>query len=117
MIRLTLSKEQAQLVSQACELYARIRIGQFNEILWLPEITRNMMGFDYFIRQGEAERLLYEARRYIYPELCDKSKSYGLGKFKDVDSAYDVYQVLRHALGDHREPVCHSEPLPQCECV
>ena len=81
---LELNEVQAQTVSQACEFFARIKMGQF------------------------------DARKAIYPELNGIGHSYGVGKFADADRAFDVYQVLRHALGDPREPFQLGEPLPSC---
>ena len=33
-IQLTLTEEQAKIVSTACEFYARVRMGQFSEIAY-----------------------------------------------------------------------------------
>ena len=40
--------------------------------------------------------------------------SYGYGKFPDADQSFDVYQVLRYALGSDRKPWSLTE-LPKCE--
>ncbi len=112
MIELLLTEEQAKIVSAACEFYARIRMGQFNEIIWscfdvapLPD--------NYYDRRQEAERLLLEARKQIYPELHGIGHSFGMGKFKDADLSYDVHQVIRHAFGDDRSPFSYYD-LPKC---
>ena len=112
MIRLTLTVEQAHIVSLATEFYARVRMGQFHEIHWH---TMDIRGCDDFCdRRGEAERLLMLARKQIYPDLHGIGHSYGIGKFQDADRAFDVYQVIRYTLGDPRTPFSFSEPLPTC---
>lgn len=112
MIKLTLTDEQARVVSMACEFFARIKMGQFNEIIW------HTMDFqtgsdDYCERRDKAKELLYEARKYLFPELHGYGHSYGMGKFDDADTAFDVYQVIRPFLGDTRKPFSFNE-LPKC---
>ena len=114
MIKLTLTDEQARIVSNACEFYARVRMGQFNEIVWNCLQVKNVD--DYCERRNEAKRLLLEARNQIYPDLRGIGHSYGVGKFEDADKAFDVHQVIRHATGDKRTPFSYYE-LPKCEKV
>ena len=115
MIKLTLTEEQAKIVSLSCEFYTRIRIGLWNEITYnFMDIKRD----DYCEARDAAEYYLLEARKYVYPDLSGIGHSYGVGKFEDADIAYDVHQVLRHALGDSRTPWSMSqEKLPVCEKV
>lgn len=110
---LELNEEQAKTVAQACEFFARIKMGQFNEIPFLllaDELSEN----DYCARRDTASQYLLDARKEIYPERNGVGHFYGAGKFADADRAFDVYQVLRHALGDPREPFQLGEPLPGC---
>lgn len=113
MIELHLSKEQAQVVSQACEFFARIKMGQFDEIPLIC-LSHDLPIGEYCSRKAAAEKTLLESRKYIYPELHGSGHSYGVGKFTDADRAFDVYQVLRYALGDPRTPFSFDEPLPIC---
>ena len=113
MIELHLTKEQAETVSKACEFFARIKMGQFDEIPLLC-LSHELPGGEYYNRKTDAEKSLLEARKFIYPELHGFGHSYGIGKFTDVDRAFDVYQVLRYALGDPRTPFSFDEPLPIC---
>lgn len=113
-IELTLTPEHAEIVSKACELYARIKMGQFDEIPFLC-LSHQLVGDEYCARREGAEKSLLEARKFIYPELHGRGHSYGVGKFADADRAFDVYQVLRYALGDPREPFQLGEPLPVCK--
>ena len=64
--KLTLSETQARVVAKACEFYARIGYGQYSEILWN---FMDMKNDDAIERRDEAERLLFEARAQIYPDL------------------------------------------------
>ena len=102
MIRLELTDEQASVVATACEFYARVRMGQFQEIYWKCLNVKDCD--DYCRRRDEAERLLLEARKPIYPDLHGLGHSYGIGKFKDADQSFDVYQVIRVLFGDDRPP-------------
>lgn len=113
MYKLTLTEEQAQLVSTACEFYARMRMGQFNELLW-HTLDKEPFNDDFLARKNDAEQLLLEARQKIYPDLQGPGHSYGVGKFEDADKAYDVHQVIRHAMGDDRAPYSNYE-LPRIE--
>ena len=113
---LLLTEEQARIISQACEFYARIKMGQFGEIPYLC-LSNDLSGEDYYQRRTEAEEKLLDARKVIYPALHGAGHSYGLGKFLDADRAYDVHQVLRYALGDKRTPTTFGEPLPTCTIV
>lgn len=112
--QLELNKEQLQVLSRACEFYARIRMGQFKEITWHC-LNLNCTGEDInnlCNRRDKAEELLLEARKWIYPELHGIGHSYGIGKFKDADMAFDIYQVARNYLGDSRPPFSYHE-LPK----
>lgn len=113
IIELRLTPEQAEIVARACEFYARIKMGQFDEIPYHC-LQHELPGNEYCNRRQAAERALLEARKYIYPELHGIGHSYGVGKFQDADRAFDVYQVLRYALGDPRTPFTFDEPLPFC---
>ena len=113
MIKLELTDEQANIVAKACEFYARVKMGQFNEIIWH---TLDMGGInnDYCERRDNAEAFLLDARKFIYPELHGIGHSYGMGKFEDADKAFDVYQVIRYEMGDKREPFSYYD-LPKCK--
>lgn len=110
MIRLELTDEQARIVARACEFYARIRMGQFKEIIW------NCAPNHYVEHPNEAERLWLQLRKHIYPDLQGAGHSYGVGHFPDADTAFDAYQVIDYALGSKREPWSFHD-LPKCEKV
>lgn len=110
---LDLNEAQAKSVAQACEFYARIKMGQFDKIPSLL-LSNELSGNDYCNRRDTSNKYLLDARKVIYPDLNGIDHSYGVGKFPDADRAFDVYQVLRYALGDPREPFQLGEPLPGC---
>lgn len=108
LYQLTLTEEEANLVSRACEFYARVRMGQFGEI---PFWCTDMRGPE----DSDATQADWLAlRKQIYPDLNGVGHSYGMGKFKDADKAFDVHQVIRHALGAPRKPFSYNK-LPKCE--
>lgn len=129
---LTLSEEQAECLSAACEFYARIRIGQFNEIIHRC-LDLSIETGDYCRRRDEAERLLYLARKEIYPELYGIGHSYGVGnctgKMEDAGIVWELYEVLRNKIAWHEHPEggggvnfyppwsIHGRPLAKCEVV
>lgn len=112
MIKLTLTDEQAKIVSVACEFYARMRMGQFQEILF--NCMQSEPKDNFCDRREHAEMHLFAARKSIMPELKGRGHSYGIGKFKDADQAFDVHQVIRHQFGDGRTPFSYYD-LPKCE--
>lgn len=104
-VRLTMTEEDAKLVAKACEFYARMKMGQFKEIIW-NFLDMQLPTDDYCLRQEKLEDLLYQARAVLYPDLGKHiGSSYGYGKFKDADKAFDVYQLLRITYGDKRYPL------------
>ena len=110
MVELRLTDQQAKIVSQACEFYSRIVLGQFKEIIF--ELANDENADSIVESRNEIEVLLYQARDLIYPELHGIGHSYGLGKFEHADKAYDVHQVLRILFGDTRQPFSYYE-LPE----
>lgn len=116
MVELTLTDEQAKIVSMACEFYSRIKIGQFNEITWRM-LDLKLPTEEYCNRRDLAENYLLKAREQIYPELHGVGHSYGMGKFEDADMAFDVHQVIRYEMGDDdRTPFSYHE-LPKCKYI
>lgn len=113
---LELTEEQLRVLSTACEFYARIRIGQFKEITWHCMDWKDCDINDMCRRRDEAERILLEARKQIYPDLHGYGHSYGIGKFKDADLSFDIYQVARMHLGDDRTPYSNNK-LPKITVV
>lgn len=119
MIVLKMTEEQARVASVACEFYARMRMGQFGEIMMNTAVLKEMMAQnpdDFHYRRDEALNHLYQAREYIYPELKGRGHSFGIAKFEDADRAFDIHQVIRYAMGDPRSPFSFHD-LPVCEMM
>lgn len=102
MVELHLTDEQAKIAARACEFYARIVLGQFNEIIFELANSDNVHRIAECRDEIEAE--LLNVRGYFYPELRGLGQSYGVGKFEHADKAYDVYQAIRTVFGDPRTP-------------
>ena len=122
---LELSADQAKLLSCACEFYSRIRMGQWQELLYCCSDLTNV---DYCKIRDEIEPTILEARSKVYPELSKSyGHSYGVGKFKDADMIWEIYEVLRNKIAwhehpeggwtvDFNRPISFSgEPLAKCD--
>lgn len=110
--QLILTEGQARLVSLCCEFYARIMLGQFAEIPY--HLMLRDKGENYCQRRESAENLLFEARKYIYPELQGRGHSYGIGKFDEADQAFDVHQVIRKGLHHDAAPLfTYQKEIPE----
>lgn len=110
MVELRLTDEQAKITARACEFYARILLGQFEE---LSMELLNSDNIDIIsTNRDEIETMLLQVRRFFYPELNGRGHSYGVGKFERADTAYDVYQSIRSLFGDPRTPFSYHE-LPE----
>ena len=117
MIKLTLTDDMAKVVAEACEFYARIRMGQFQEIIYKTLEMNELGAKDYDTRRDLAAELLLMARKYLLPELHGLGHSYGIGKFDDADIAFDVYQVIRKEFGDPRGFFSFRDDVPVAERV
>lgn len=112
---LTITQEQADIISKACDLYSRIRLGQFERLVDHTLEERLCDGLDvseFVKRKNDATDLLEDARKVCFPELKQNS-SYGIGNDKNAAIAFGVHQVLRHYAGnDDREPLDYWCELP-----
>lgn len=122
---LTLTLEQARVVSRACEFFTRLHLGQFDEL------TRELMDVsrkDFCERRDIADTLLRALKQLYFPDLPPlPGASYGVGKHLASDRAWDVYQVIRNAMVWHEHPEggptvdfqspfsAAHEPLATCE--
>lgn len=122
---LIMTQDQALTVSKACEFYARVMMGQFNEIAFetmMPHTSRP----DFCERRDQMQNLLYHARKCAFPDLTGPGHSYGVGHSVSSDRAWEAYQVLRHAIAwtnkpeggstvDFHPPMCFSgdKAMPQ----
>ena len=121
---LTMDAETARVVSRACEFYARILFGQWDEISW--EMT--LRDKTFMDRRQECERFLGLARAAAFPILAPGA-SYGVGHDRTSDTAWNAYQAIRYAIAWHDHPEggitvnfdtplrVSDAPMPKCEVV
>ena len=124
---LTLNEEQARIVSRACELYSRLHMGQVEEInheLLVAETHDNISE-----RRDQAMLFLHELKKLYFPSLHGPGHSYGVGKIKKADIAWNAYHALRYRIAWHEHPeggygvqfdppwFWMNEEIPTCEIV
>ena len=126
---LHMDAETAQIVSRACELYARIRIGQFEEVQYLTVWPRGEHDPTFGGRVQRCREYLNKAKQAAFPELIGPGHSYGVGKFRDSDTAWNAYQAIRYVKAWHehpeggetvnfQKPMRYSDaPMPRCEVI
>ena len=110
---LELSREQAIMVKDACELYARLRLGQFNEITEKILDVRNVK--EYCERRDLANDILKVAACIILGRNIHMQPD---GK-KDAlhNRAWNIYTAIRYKMAWHDNPdggysVCFDSPYP-----
>lgn len=122
---LALTPEQTMIVEQACELLARLHIGQFERITeMLLDFRRGME--DYCHRRDMANDLLRLAAltifgrdNYNHPDIHAQSEEH--------KRAWMIYSVLRYTRSWHENPnggytvnfdkpmnLIGDEPMPRC---
>lgn len=111
---LVLDERQAKLLAKACEFYARVNIGQWNEIF---QSCVDLRRDDYCEVRDAMEPLMLQARQLVWPELQGVGHSFGIGKFEHADIVWEIYEVLRNRIAwtDHPEGgpgVDFSPPCP-----
>lgn len=125
---LALTPDQLNVVSRACEFYARVLLGQFKEISF--EITMQSIKDPLACEKRDAaDDHLLMARSVLYPELFGWGHSYGIGHSKRADEAFIVHQVLRYTRAWHCNPEggitvdfgppypAHDIPIPECKVM
>lgn len=109
MLTLKITREQAKVISRACELLGRLMMGQVDEIRHLN--IRNRQSF------VKTEHLLKAIKLTLFPELAANAY-YSITSPEipdDSRTAYDIHQVIRHFLAGPRPEgsfpyVCYDEP-------
>ena len=100
---LELSPTQARVLCNACELYTRLHIGQFDHLIWE---FMNVKDMSHIANRNDVARSLLSALRALYfPDLgTNTGASYGVGHDEQSDIAWDIYQVVRHVQAWHEHP-------------
>lgn len=110
---LTLTREQARVAQNALELYARLKIGQFDRITELMLDVRSVD--EYCQRRDLTNDLLKIVAGIIYGK-----NEYGQPNCKKDDAhhiAWNIYATLRYHMAWHDRPeggwgVCYDKPYP-----
>ena len=94
--RLTMDSEQARLVSYACELYMRLKLGQYEE---LPFALMDLSDKDFAEKRDNA-------RPYLQGAFSEMLGGRPLDKVKDKKwhQLYNIHQVVRHAIWQEEFP-------------
>ena len=88
---LTVTERQAEIIAQACEILARLRMGQFDSIHYLAVPD---MPTEYMPEFREHARALEELLRPMTQVPRDEAWV--------RETAWDVYQVVRYRLAHDR---------------
>jgi hypothetical protein len=120
----TLTEAQVSVISMACELVGRLRLGQFNDIVWkvYPE-TLGSQTVDHEKIRNLFDDISLELRKQRGHSGSDKDWT------DDARVAWDIHQVFRHRLSWDKTPegnlmnvhfdepmtMSHKEPLPKIE--
>lgn len=98
MYQLTISKKQAEVISRACDVYARLLMGQMDEAFQCMPLKKDV---DY-MRFREIQRSLQEMLpEVLIHEIDGFASSLGVSSLDlDVNSniAVDIHQVIRYSL-------------------
>lgn len=94
---ITVTERQACIISTACDLMARIGIGQW------PEFLHHLPGANKMNLNDMREELLPIMSKYLVPAIgiSGWGSSLGVGSDKsapDTDEAFDLNAVIRHRL-------------------
>jgi hypothetical protein len=109
---LEMDAEQANILTAALELYARISVGQWNE---LADLTLDLRDDEYCEKRDDLIDGLKKLRRIAFPDLGDNA-SYSVTSNPYTCRAWELYTVLRHRIAWTRHPeggmaVCFYEPI------
>ena len=130
VVILELTRDQAMMVEHACELMARLRIGQFKFITEVFVDMHDKKGVkDFWFRRDRANEALDLAAKLIgCVTLYNNTPDFENNILHH--RAWSIYEVLRYTRSWHDNPdgnhfgVCYDvpmswidEPLPECRIV
>lgn len=122
---LEMNEDQAQILTDALEFYARMSIGQWKE---LADISLDMRDDEYFEKREALVNGLKKLRAIAYPEL-PYDGSYSVTAKPLACLAWELYTVMRHRIAwtnhpeggiivDFDDPISFSGiPLAECNAV
>ncbi|MBW2135764.1 MAG: hypothetical protein JRG72_11170 [Deltaproteobacteria bacterium] len=90
---LEITREQARVISEACECLARLHMGQLEEIVWL-------FGPKYWMVKSEADGIILKLKQVLFRELFPHGYHSIASPFLPDKAriAFDLHQVIRHHL-------------------
>lgn len=122
---LVLSTQEARFLCRVTEFFARMRMGQWDNIVYTCIDIRDNA---FCEKRDELIPRLMTCRVMVYPYLrTHYGSSYGVGKFLDADTAWEIYEVVRYRMAwtEHPEggstvnfgtPMSFSgQPMMRCE--
>lgn len=126
---LEMTREQALTIEIACELLARLYIGQFKELTNILLPVHGTDANDYCRRRDDANEALDLAAKLMFGRTPYNTPN--ITKGEEHNRAWNIYQVLRYTRSWHDQPegdhwsVCFDEPmnmiagepLPKCKIV
>jgi hypothetical protein len=128
MYVIVVNDEQAEVLTQALDLFARIGCGQIEELSRHPTIQKKLYALidsdKYLDVKNEAEILIGKLKKLLVG--FDLHASHGIGVADEPNRiAYDMFQVIRNKIAwfknpaggmevDFYDPIQWSEqPLPE----
>ncbi len=97
-----LSEDEARMFSRMMELYARLRMGQWRELV---DLCVSLTEDRYANIRDTVRPLLVEARQVVYPVLfASDAANYGVSRFDDADYAWELHEVIRYCLALTKHP-------------
>lgn len=100
-ILLEVNEQQAETLKKALELFGRIGMGQLHDLEYHPAFESR--SYD----MGIIDDYLDKVKEEVFKDLYGRGHSYGIRHEKTHETskeAFDMYQVIRHALAWHRDP-------------
>lgn len=91
MYQLILTEEQLQAIRDACEIKARLHLGQFDDALRCCYNQYGVSVIDY-----DTTRAVEAIIKPI--QGLQANSSWGVGKFHDADLLWEISSTLRHRL-------------------
>ena len=122
---LEMNEDQAQILTDALEFYARMSIGQWNE---LAELVLNLDDDEYVDKERKMVNRLMKLRYIAFPDLPIDA-SYSVTSKPLACLAWELYTVVRHRIAwtNHPEggmtvnfdpPISFTGvPLAECKAV
>lgn len=101
--KLTLTKKQADVISRCTEFFARVQLGQVEDLRHQLLDNKHVLGLSDTTKQ-KIKSLLNEIHTLITGSANESLSIHSLDISEDAQTAWDIYQVIRHVLAWERCP-------------